>query len=96
MVSKSKTLAQFLRQARERAHLSQRQVADELGYQSPQFISNWERGLSSPPVKTLKHLGELYSISAGDLYEVLVQDTLRRVEADLHQEFYGSKSRRRA
>lgn len=98
--AKSKTLAQFLKQTREKAELSQRQVADELGYQSAQFISNWERGISSPPMKTLKHLGELYHVSAKDLYEIMVVDTLRRVEADLHREFYGTKgraaSRRRA
>jgi transcriptional regulator with XRE-family HTH domain len=93
MSSKSKTLSQFLKQAREKADLSQRQVADELGYQSAQFISNWERGISSPPMKTLKRLGELYRVSAEDLYEIMVEDTLRRVEADLHKEFYGNRAR---
>jgi transcriptional regulator with XRE-family HTH domain len=91
MSAKPKTLAAFLKQAREKAELSQRQVADELGYQSAQFISNWERGISSPPMKTLKQLGELYYVSAEDLYEIMVEDTLRRVEADLHREFYGAK-----
>ena len=93
MSAKPKTLALFLKTAREKAELSQRQVADELGYQSAQFISNWERGISSPPMKTLKQLGELYNVSAEDLYEIMVEDTLRRVEADLHLEFYGAKAR---
>jgi transcriptional regulator with XRE-family HTH domain len=93
MSGKAKTLAQFLKQAREKADLSQRYIADKLGYQSAQFVSNWERGISSPPMKTLKHLGELYHVSAEDLYEIMVEDTLRRVEADLHREFYGAKTR---
>ena len=93
MAAKPKTLAESLKQAREDAQLSQRQVADALGYQSAQFISNWERGISSPPMKTLKKLGELYSISAEGLYDILVEDTLRRVENDLHREFYGAKGR---
>jgi transcriptional regulator with XRE-family HTH domain len=93
MSAKPKTLALFLKQAREKAEISQRQVADELGYQSAQFISNWERGISSPPMKTLKQLGELYRVSAEDLYEIMVEDTLRRVESDLHREFYGAKNR---
>ena len=93
MAAKTKTLAEFLKLAREKAGLSQRQIADDLGYQSAQFISNWERGISSPPMKTLKQLGELYSVSAEDLYEIMVEDTLRRVEADLHREFYGAKAR---
>jgi transcriptional regulator with XRE-family HTH domain len=96
MSKKAKTLAEFLKQSREKAELSQRMVADELGYQSAQFISNWERGISSPPMKTLKHLGELYHVSAESLYEVMVEDTLRRVEADLHHEFYGAKNRQAA
>ena len=92
MSIKPKTLALFLKQAREKAEISQRQVADELGYQSAQFISNWERGISTPPMKTLKHLGELYRVSAEDLYEIMVEDTLRRVEADLHKEFFTASS----
>jgi transcriptional regulator with XRE-family HTH domain len=98
MAVKQKSLAQFLKQTREKADLSQRQVADVLGYQSAQFISNWERGVSSPPIKTLKKLGDLYRIKAETLYQVMVQDTLRRIEGDLHREFYGPKAaaRRRA
>lgn len=93
MASKTKSLADFLKAAREKANVSQRQVADELGYQSAQFISNWERGISYPPMKTLKRLGELYSVSSESLYKVLVEDTLRRTEEDLHREFYGAKGK---
>lgn len=92
MAAKPKNLAQFLKQAREKAGLSQRQVADELGYQSAQFISNWERGISSPPLKTLKRLGDLYRVQAEALYEIMLEDTLRRVEDNLHREFYGAKA----
>jgi transcriptional regulator with XRE-family HTH domain len=95
MAVKEKTLAQFLKQTREKAELSQRQVADHLGYQSAQFISNWERGVSSPPLKTLKKLGDLYHVSAETLYQILLQDTLKRVEADLHREFYGARGARK-
>jgi transcriptional regulator with XRE-family HTH domain len=91
MAVKMKSLSQFLKQTREKSDLSQRQVADELGYQSAQFISNWERGVSSPPLKTLKRLGDLYKVQAETLYQIMLQDTLRRVEADLAREFYGSK-----
>lgn len=91
MSVKQKSLSQFLKQTREKSDLSQRQVADELGYQSAQFISNWERGVSSPPLKTLKRLGDLYKVQAETLYQIMLQDTLRRVEADLEQAFYGTK-----
>jgi len=60
-------LADFLKQKRVAAGLSQRDVADKLGYSTPQFISNWERGVSHPPINALKKLGELYKVSADDL-----------------------------
>ena len=94
MAVKQKSLADILKHTRESAGLSQRQVADALGYQSAQFISNWERGVSTPPIKTLKRLGDLYEVSADTLYNSMLNDTLRKVEADLHKEFYGAKAAR--
>lgn len=58
-VVRRQTIGKFLREARERAGLSQRHIAVRLGYASAQFVSNWERGIASPP---LKSLGKLYAI----------------------------------
>lgn len=85
-----KSLAAFLRAARNRAGLSQRDVALRLGYGTPQFISNWERGISSPPCRAVHTLAELYRVSADELYDALVEETLMRVEQDLREEFYGA------
>ncbi|MBX3039603.1 MAG: helix-turn-helix transcriptional regulator [Bdellovibrionaceae bacterium] len=74
-------LATFLREARIEAGLSQIEVAKALGYSTSQFISNWERELAAPPVKILKRLGKLYSISSDRLLEMLIEqseETLRR------------------
>ncbi len=49
-----------LREIREAANLTQKDVSDHLGYTSPQFISNTERGICRFPVKNLKLLGKLY------------------------------------
>lgn len=38
---------------RERAGLTQREVSDSLGYSTPQFISNVERGRCRFPVQKL-------------------------------------------
>ena len=56
-------LGQYLSKARKGASLSQREVADKMGYSSPQFISNIERGLASVPIEQLGKIVELYSIS---------------------------------
>ena len=85
---KTKTqLAAYLRKKRIEAGLTQSEVAAELGYSSPQFISNWERGLANPPVFVLKNLTRLYRVSTDEMFEKL----LAEVEGDLRKEFYAAK-----
>ena len=62
----------YLRKLREKQKLSQGEVATAMGYKSPQFISNWERGLSSPPLKALVKLADIYDIPKEKLYKSFV------------------------
>lgn len=80
---KGNKLAEFLRSKRIAAGLTQADVAGKLGYTSPQFISNWERGLASPPAFILKDLAKIYQIPADDLFQRL----LKEVEANLVREY---------
>lgn len=41
--------ARFFLSARARAHMTQAEVAEKLGYENGQFISNIERGMCSLP-----------------------------------------------
>lgn len=50
--------------ARRRAGLSQATVAEAFGYSSGQFVSNWERGVSLPPLECLPQLVTLLGLSA--------------------------------
>lgn len=77
----------YLRKKRELAGLSQKQVAENLGYTTPQFISNWERGLSTPPIKTLKKLADMYSIPKEEIFDLLLQETLQQVTLDFKKKF---------
>jgi transcriptional regulator with XRE-family HTH domain len=81
-------LAKFLKDKRKQAGLSQGSVAKKLGYTSPQFISNWERGLSRPPVATLRKIAQLYSISSDEMFEVILKATIGEVTAELTEKFY--------
>ncbi|MEN0059427.1 MAG: helix-turn-helix transcriptional regulator [Bdellovibrio sp.] len=83
--------AKFLKTKREASGLSQKQVAEALGYSTPQFISNWERGLSAPPMKIIKKLADLYRIPVEDVFNLLLQDTLQQVTLDMKKKFYGKK-----
>lgn len=60
--AQSKALGKFLTHARTAAGLTQKEVADALKYSTSQFISNWERGVSLPPVSAFRTLATLYKL----------------------------------
>jgi transcriptional regulator with XRE-family HTH domain len=78
-----RTLNDYLRQKRLDAGLSQLDVARVLGYASPQFVSNWERGLVSPPLETIAVLIDLYKIPANEVVERILGETRDYLEAHL-------------
>jgi len=59
-------LAETLREARQNAGLTQRQVADALAVPHT-YPSRWERGVTRPGPANLLALAELYSLDAADL-----------------------------
>ena len=87
-MSKSENLSEFLKSKRVAANLTQMDVAEALGYTSAQFISNWERGLSSPPIPTLKKLCKMYKMSSDDVFHRLLTQTIKDVEVDLTRKFF--------
>lgn len=70
---------------RLKAELSQREVSEKLGYSTPQFVSNWERGISFPPLEALPELARLYNVDKETLFAMYkdmliadLQETLDR------------------
>lgn len=63
------TIGDILKDAREKAGLSQSDVSEKMGYQSAQFISNIERNVSLPTAKLLRKMTDLYGIH----YETIAQ-----------------------
>lgn len=84
-------LAKFLKTSRTNAGLSQMDVASRLGYSTAQFISNWERGVSAPPIETLGTLANLYQVSAEELFDILQKVTLDQVANSLRERFLATK-----
>lgn len=84
-------LAEFLKEKRVNAGLTQSEVAKKLGYSSPQFVSNWERGLANPPIFVLRDLTKMYKVAVDQMFDMIVED----FKTDLQREFAGSKSKRR-
>lgn len=82
----------FLQQKRKEAGLSQRDVSDKLGYSTPQFISNWERGVSNPPVNALKKLGAIYKTSPEKMFEEFLENEKAQLERDLKRKFNSGRA----
>lgn len=53
----------YLQQARLAKGLSQTEVARKLGYSTPQFVSNWERGRCAPAEDSYPKLIKMYGLS---------------------------------
>jgi len=69
-----------LKKSREKSGLSQAAVSKKLGYKSPQFVSNWERSLILPPIKTIFILSKLYKDKS--LKKYLLQYYERRINSN--------------
>ena len=73
MVPFSVDLGLYLKEKRVNSGLTQQDLADELGYNSPQMVSNWERGLCGPKFSDLIKLAKVCKISSQELIEVLME-----------------------
>jgi transcriptional regulator with XRE-family HTH domain len=70
----------YLREMREKKGLTQAQVATKLGYGSPQFISNIERGVSRVPLKSLKSFIDLYELPTNDVIDFLLDEKRKQLQ----------------
>lgn len=71
-INRKSEITKVMTQARISKNLTQGEVAAKLGYSSPQFISNMERGLSKIPPALIPKLSVIYGISAERLVKLRV------------------------
>lgn len=69
---RNETLGEYFKRLRLDADLSQRDISNRLGYKSPQFVSNWERGLVTPPAKQVRKLAKMFSVDPGVIIDRMV------------------------
>lgn len=65
----------FLAEKRKDAGLSQKDLSQILGYTSPQFVSNWERGLATPPIDKVKKICEVLYIPPSRIMDEFIKLT---------------------
>jgi transcriptional regulator with XRE-family HTH domain len=85
------SLGSILKEKREKLGISQAKVAEKLNYSSPQFISNWERGLSTPPVTVLRSIAQIYKTPPETLFKIYLKASLKMYEQDLRKKFSKKK-----
>lgn len=69
----------IIRTHRTKADMSQLELSRHLGYDSTQFISLFERGLSKCPVKVLGKLCKILDIDQDWMSDLLIQDYKAKV-----------------
>ncbi|MBN1115356.1 MAG: helix-turn-helix transcriptional regulator [Oligoflexia bacterium] len=72
----SRLVGSFLRKRRISLRLTQRQVAEMLGFQTCQFISNIERGIADIPPSRIKDFAEVLQVNAQEL-AAMVSESMR-------------------
>lgn len=60
-------LGEYLLKQRKAAGLTQKELSETLGYSSAQFISNFERGITAPPLSKMDKIVKTLKIKQGDL-----------------------------
>ncbi len=83
---KFEMIGSYLKQKRKEAGLTQGEVAKELGYTSPQFISNYERGLCAPAFDAYPRLMNMYKIPKEEMLDIL----LKSEELALRKKLFGT------
>ena len=81
-------LALILRNSREQSGLTQSAVAEKLGYATPQSIGNWERGISWPPIKTLRKLSRMYKVDENKFLREFMKLKVSEFESKLERTMF--------
>lgn len=84
-MGKDTKFAEFLRKRRSVAGLRQADIQKKLGYGSPQFVSNWERGVSMPPHSALPVLAKLLGVAPSEIKEAFISSAVAEHKAKIEK-----------
>ncbi len=92
--SRVEQLGVVIREARLAKGLSQSELAKLMGFRGLQFISDWERGVASVPMKRLAELARHLDLPRDRLFDLLLEFSIDRLKADLKSEYKKTHRRR--
>ncbi len=76
-------LGKVLQLHRKAKSLTQRELAEALGYGSAQFVSDWEREYSRPPVPKIRRLSKLLAMPTDEILRWLIEDEKTLIESSI-------------
>lgn len=77
------SLETMLKQRREAVGMTQGSLSRELGYSSPQFISNWERGQSAIPERHFRKISQLLGVPMREMVDHRCRDYRREINVNV-------------
>lgn len=88
-------IGDYLKKKREKKQLTQWDVARTLDYTTAQFVSNWERGVSLPPLETLPKLASLLKVPGKEFVDVMLkyQEEVLKQQKKQMQSFFRSEKK---
>ena len=67
-----KVIGKYLETGRKKAGITQSELANILGYTSPQIVSNWERAICLPPMAKLRQILELTKLDKEEYLKLML------------------------
>lgn len=67
-------LREALKAKRLEAKMSQSELGIKLGYSSGQFVSNWEREVSYPPMDKLAMITKLFKLNKTETFNLYIKE----------------------
>ena len=74
-----------IKQLRYKCGLTQEQLASRLGI-SAQSVSKWENAVAMPDITLLPMLAEVFGVSIDELFDLTVEQKLKRIENRMYAE----------
>jgi transcriptional regulator with XRE-family HTH domain len=76
-----KEVADLIRAKRKHKKMTMMELAAELGYTSPQFVSQFERGMAQIPLETIGKITVLLNIPEKTVVEMVMSDLERETKS---------------
>lgn len=74
------TIAELIKVQRKQLGLKQRDITNAMGWSSPQYQSNIERSISTPPLKSVKKYCEVLMIKPEKLKRLMIKQKRAEIE----------------